>query len=463
MRRMISFYKRMDHHYHDAVYLLTAWLGPVREEEKRLVDELRGQPELPNGFPISLPSLRELIELKNQIPYESWLYVNGAHELGIPFNVSTALFHLNIHTYQISEFLKKDKSIIPSNRSQDRWFWLRLWILNLSIIPHQRSFYELTAKATMQRAQHLAALRRMKQSLHEDEILKAAGRRAGVPEPDPQERKEEYRQEEETHRRELEGVIAPYELWPGNMYAPGFESWWKTELTKRSLAEIDSYLNVQWRVAKSVEDDVMDIRLRVDVEGIVYLKKLLKSAMVQVKRSDQLVLKQALRWFRDRRDELLKPEKSHLPAQNSDAERVPSSPPLPCTQGARKQPPSCLDEALTSRLSRSQLDKLLEDERLVYRDPATGYFIARNSTVPWQWAAVRSALTKLGMMSEAISHKDAADLFRSAYQAKVGRGTMGAEPPAEGGKSQNRRDLFYAKIIKLLSKLPQPAIEDSNA
>jgi hypothetical protein len=153
-------------------------------------------------------------------------------------------------------------------------------------------------------------------------------------------------------------------------------------------------------------------------------------------------LRTALVWFT-----------TEVPQPGNDMEVIttaePSKLPVESTARAKKKTSFTLEECLIQpRFTRLELDMLLQSVGMADYNQE-GKLQALASTKSWQWSVVRAAISDKGYFRE-VSHTTAAQAFKAAYRAKVGRETMGIEINKQEGKAKTKEGAFYAKLKALL-------------
>ena len=149
-------------------------------------------------------------------------------------------------------------------------------------------------------------------------------------------------------------------------------------------------------------------------------------------------LRTALVWFTTKAPQPSDDMNAILPAEPSKLSAEPAA-------RAKKKTSFTLEECLIQpRFTRLELDMLLRSAGMVDYNQE-GRLEALASTKSWQWSVVRAAILDKGYFRE-ISHTAAAQAFKAAYGAKVGRETMGIEINKQEGKAKTKEGAFYAKL-----------------
>ncbi len=256
----------------------------------------RYQPSEPRPDSLNAPGIPDfrpvpdalLVEVKKIIPYETWLFIKGADLVNVAYpkriternyqSIFMRLFHPLIEG--VNELSLTHQVIVA------RSAWVRYKLGADPSLP--KAYYERAAEAIIEQALKREAERFWKSTQGDNNDPQILGgdkishiRQPAILDTEP-------------------SIVSPQRFWVHGLYHPGFDAWWMEEISRRSLKEIDAFLNVNWKLEAELQDEQWEHRHCITPEEADYLLNILRAEESNATDQDKLKLHRVAQWFTSR-------------------------------------------------------------------------------------------------------------------------------------------------------------------
>ncbi|MBG8553463.1 hypothetical protein [Hymenobacter guriensis] len=237
--------------------------------------------EVPLVYPTdsSVPTVKQLRALKEQLSVEVWLYLLCAEEVALPVNESLVQHELRSHQYRVLILIGQDlgDDLLASPKLPLRFQWVQYQLLHASEEQIPSVYYEQSARALVAEAKRLQTDNQiwleLSPELQADYLYIKRPPIAAIP-------------------------LAPRIIFSGGLKHPGLGKWLVQELIQRPLPEIEPYLTLTWVfVAPDLRRSLWDHRRTFTRQDITYLLDLLDGDWSYLTTGGRPQLARAHTWF----------------------------------------------------------------------------------------------------------------------------------------------------------------------